>query len=330
MSSRVAGRILRRTTAPQGLVAACLVAALPFMWSLTASGRDSQESPIRIGFSRAVFKGVNENDILASLRVWAGAIRTERGLNVNPNVRVFDSTRELVEGVRSQQVEGLAVMLDEYAAFPAGLVSGPYYRPEINGTTLEQFVVLARRDSRITTLAGLRGSTLLVHDSVHKTLSTAWLLSRLRAEGLGGVNDHFSAVEESPKLSAAVLGVYFGSRDACLVTREGFDSVASLNPQVAKQLVVIATSPPVVPAIFCFRADTQEDDKAMTFREITHLHESVAGEQVLRVFKADRMSEVTSEQLERSLELLEQWQSAARGRPAGPAENGGRRTEGGS
>ena len=43
--------------------------------------------------------------------------------------------------------------------------------------------------------------------------------------------------------------------DACVVARTGFETMCEINPQIGKQLKVIASSPEVVPAVFCFRAD---------------------------------------------------------------------------
>jgi phosphonate transport system substrate-binding protein len=270
----------------------------------------------RIGFTRSIFKNRNEGDILAAMGVWARTITRERGIQVNPDMLVYDSLAEAVDNVRTKQVEAITLSLAEYSSFPADLLCGPYFRHETHGGTHVEFVLLGQKGSRGVQMEDLRGATLIAHDGTDLPLGVDWLDAHLMMSGLGPLSNFFSRVDRSSKLSSAVLRVFFGKNEACLVMREGFESMAELNPQVSKQLTVIRASPRIIPSLFSFRSTLSEADKQLLFREILRLHESVTGEQVLRIFKSSRMAEVDGEELRRSLGLLKSWRTETGGRQA--------------
>jgi ABC-type phosphate/phosphonate transport system substrate-binding protein len=101
-----------------------------------------------------------------------------------------------------------------------------------------------------------------------------------------------------------VLKVFFRQTDAGLVNRRGFDLMKELNPQVGEQLKVLAASPPLVPTVFCFRSDFKPAVKDHLLDEITKLHTTPAGQQMLTIFQSERIIERPVLKLESALALL--------------------------
>jgi hypothetical protein len=101
-----------------------------------------------------------------------------------------------------------------------------------------------------------------------------------------------------------VLPVFFRQSDACVVTRSGFETMVELNPQLGRQLKILARSPEVVPAVFCFRADYAAGFKEDLFAGVRDLHKSAAGQQVLTVFQSDKIEDQPMSCLDSALELL--------------------------
>ena len=167
-----------------------------------------------------------------------------------------------------------------------------------------------------------------MHDDADSDVALAWLSAQLVAAGRAGVRETVAKLELNEKASPAVLGVFFGRSDACLVRRSVFESTAELNPQVARRLAVIAYSEPIAPALFCYRADMPERPREQLFHEALRLHESVTGAQVLRVFRSDRMRELRGEDLDRSVAFYRRWTSAVlaqQGRKTARSAPGARR-----
>ena len=63
-----------------------------------------------------------------------------------------------------KRVDALTLLLEEYSAVPAGLLSGPYFRNQVNGKTHVEFVLLGKKDGAVRELDDLRGARLIAYD----------------------------------------------------------------------------------------------------------------------------------------------------------------------
>ena len=77
-----------------------------------------------------------------------------------------------------------------------------------------------------------------------------------------------------------------------------------LNPQIGRRIKVLAASPPVVPVLFCFRADYMSPVRHQIMNELSHWHLSPAGRQILMLFQIDSLAEQPIGCLDSALELL--------------------------
>ena len=87
--------------------------------------------------------------------------------------------------------------------------------------------------------------------------------------------------------SKAILQVFFRQTDAALVTVDAFDLTCELNPQLRRDLVVLASSPPFITAFLIFRPGYRLREKFET--ALLDLHMTPGGRQVLTVFQSSRM-----------------------------------------
>jgi phosphonate transport system substrate-binding protein len=303
IGSIVASRICR----PAGLLLLC-VALLASAQVLLA---ESESDSACIGFMPSIFKDRNESDVMASLRVWVMTLATERDIGFEIDFRMFDSQPQAVDALRASEIAALTLLLDEYDRMPADLIGPPFFRNEVNGSIHEEFIVISRKEQDLASLEDLERAALVIHDNENSGLATTWLDAELAGIGLAAASELAASVAYESKLSATVLGVFFGKYEAALVSNRGFLSMVELNPQIGKQLRILAVSPPVIPSLFGFRRDFQNAKKERLLTEVIRMHESVTGDQVLRVFKADRMVELTRDQLDDSLELLREWRAAS-------------------
>jgi ABC-type phosphate/phosphonate transport system substrate-binding protein len=116
-----------------------------------------------------------------------------------------------------------------------------------------------------------------------------WLETLLAGEKLERANQFFSELLPVESPSKSVLRVFFGQSDACLVTTNSFAVACELNPQLNRDLEILAVSPPVIPAFFFFRPGCRAETRALLEPALLDLHTKPAGEQVLTVFQCVRM-----------------------------------------
>jgi ABC-type phosphate/phosphonate transport system substrate-binding protein len=261
-------------------------------------------APIRVAFSSSFFVDVNENDAGAAVRVWAQVLGRDHGIPVDPVVKIFRGTNAIIEVMRSHVIDMITVTTDELWALRKEVAVGSFVYGVKGGKIQEQYVLLVHRDSGIERLADLRGRALVLFQNPRASLAPMWLDTLLAQEGQARLAAHFGQVVQCTKPSRAILPVFFRQSDACLVTRQGFETTVELNPQIGRQLKVLACSPDLVPALFCFRNDYQSPWRNKLLAEIEKMHTTPAGHQVMNLFQCDRISEGPESNLNSAFELL--------------------------
>jgi phosphonate transport system substrate-binding protein len=260
--------------------------------------------PFRMGFSSSLFKEMNENDIKVFLRMWTETLAKLHGIPADPQPTMLEDSAALDQVLRSGQVDAAGMATVEHLALSQEMQGGALVLPVMNGEITEEYLLLAHRDGAVKSLQDLPGHSLVVFDNVRACLAPVWLETVLAQHGLTPGESGFSKVTRAKKLSQVVLSVFFRQTEVCLVTRNGFKTVSELNPQVGQQLRVLASSPAVVPSLFCFRPDYPPEKLKKIVAGATTLHQTPGGQQLQTIFKVDRMEAHPASCLDSARELL--------------------------
>jgi len=259
---------------------------------------------VRFCMSSRMFREVNENDARASVKAYAKEIAESRGLIADPNPRVFTGTDELTKLLKRGEADLVSLPTPEFLALEENLVTGPFLLSLINGSDCEEYVLLVRADSGVNTLSDLKGRRVLVLDSLQGSLAECWLEVLLGKQVLAPPETFFSRVTLITKTSQTVLPVFFHQSDACVITRQGFALMGELNPQVTKQLRVLAASPQLVPHLTCFRVGFDTLLKEKIVAAITDANTTTTGKQLMNIFQCDRIEKRPLSMLQSTRELL--------------------------
>jgi len=261
-------------------------------------------APFRIGFSARTFSEVNENDAMAAVRIWAQALAREGSIPADPQPKILRSTPDIVAALKNRTVDCISLTTEEYAYLRREFALDSFVVARMHKNIADEYLLVVHQDSHLERLADLRGRKLGVQLSARACLAPMWLETLLARENLSRSEEFFGQRESAAKITKVVLPVFFRQLDACLVTRNGFDTMVELNPQIGQRLKVLATSPAVVPVVFCFRADYQSPVRGRILTEITRWHTSPAGRQILTLFQSDSLEECPANCLDSALELL--------------------------
>ena len=274
-----------RRRAPPAVRGAALVAAL----AAAAGGAAGEPAPpFRVGFSRAMFAEINEADARAAMTVWARTLGHERGLTVDPVVRFFNDAPAMADALRDETTDAVICTYVEFRDVDERVRTGPWFGLRVAGEVTQEYVLLVDAASSHAAVADLRGKAVSLHRSPLTCLARDWL------DGLaidGGVREGasglFGPIREVPKVTAAVLPVFFGQAEAAVATASDFRTLAELNPQIGRRLRVIARSPRLVTEVLAFRASFRSPERERLLAELERLHSSPAGQQVLTVFRGE-------------------------------------------
>jgi phosphonate transport system substrate-binding protein len=226
---------------------------------------------------------------------------------------VFDTTEEILRRARNGQFDCVALNVVEYRQ-AADWLDASEIITEADRTGLEQYLLLAKRESGIQQLGDLRGRRLCVLKAPKMCVAPAWLGAILDEGHFPQSDRFFGSVTMETKASRVVLPVFFGQADACLSSKRSFDTMCELNPQVGKDLTAIATSPTLVVTFYVFRKNYQGVSRQRFAKVYSNLPTSAAGRQLAALFQFESLVVKDFGCLASSLAILDKAERA-RSRP---------------
>ena len=247
--------------------------------------------PLHIGFTQSCFAGVNQNDAQAAFKVFLLSVGRRNGYNVQSKVTIYDDDALFEKAIRERSINLVIIDSWKYLSMNVGNYVKPTFVTSDQGRIGNNYVLLSRRGGKINSLAELRGSHILRLESANASTGVLWLEGMLQAKNLGAANSFLGGLEVVGKPSAAILPVFFGKKDACLVTQSSFDVMKEMNPQLGKELQEIATSDIFADIIICLSPSdwTSDKGKADLVRILGELHLEPAGQQILSLFKINQL-----------------------------------------
>jgi ABC-type phosphate/phosphonate transport system substrate-binding protein len=227
------------------------------------------------------------------MKVWIKTIAEHRQVRTDPHPYIFDSVESFGEALKQGRIDVVSAPSDEFVVLEKITPMSGYYSTVVNGSFTENYVLLVRNDGPFRSLLDLRASRLVLLTHPSASLAAIWLDTELLSGGLPVAERFFADIVTTPKLNKAILPVFFGRADACLVTERGFDVAGELNPQVRKALHTLAISPALVPGLGAPRASL-DPNAANQFRDAAiHLAETPAGKHLLNLFQCDRFVDIS-------------------------------------
>jgi phosphonate transport system substrate-binding protein len=251
-------------------------------WLAAALEAADGGASVRLAISETVGGEVNLNDARAAMLVWTK--RLTEDLNVVIDPKLFNSTQEIVDRTRKGQLDAMAVNVIEYRQI-ADLLDSSQIIGAAGAAGLEQYLILVKQNSGIRQIGDLKGRRLCTLKNPKMCVAPAWLFTILEEGHHGPAEQFFGSVVSDAKFSRVVLPVFFGHADACLTTKRGFDTMCELNPQVAKDLKAIASSPLMAVNFYIFRKNFQGLNREKLIKAILSLPNTVAGRQLATLFQ---------------------------------------------
>jgi phosphonate transport system substrate-binding protein len=275
----------------------------PFAALLVGQSAPMRRMRLDMVFSTSLFRSANRNDAIVAVRVWASMVGRTRGFQVDSTVDVVDDVAEVRKRVLAGSAGVLALDVVEYFELADLTAIEPVFcAMKGEGSVPPHYLVLVGANSGISSLAGLRGKTAIIHANTGANLGEVWLDAMLYDGHLGRPEHFFRSVDVVPKASSAILPVFFGKADAAIVDQVSFEVSKEMNPQVGAKLRVLSTSPPLAEGLFCIcRKKIEFCDEFL--ESVRDLHLDPEGRQILMIFGFSRLAPVDKPALEQVHEL---------------------------
>ena len=241
----------------------------------------------RSGFLQSVFSNIDPRDAKAVMEVHGKKIVGELKMNIIDKVVMFTSLKSMMDAVRKGELELVSIPSIEYLRVRETVPLIPAFVGTNNHGQGNNFLLITRKDSGIKSFSDLTGKSLLLPPVAIYEPSHLWLEVLLLKEGNMRRDTYFREVKESPKISKAIMAIFFKQADAAIVTRSGLEISQQLNPQVGTQLNVLAESPNLSDFVVCMNPHTSEGFRKKLSGALTRLNDSKSGKQLYVIFQTN-------------------------------------------
>jgi phosphonate transport system substrate-binding protein len=273
-------------------------------WGAPAFAESDPGMPklLKVGFSSKVFPDIDNNDVRAAMEIWAKELCRSAGISA-ARVTIYRDPAEWLSAVQQGELHIITITAMEYQRnWGKSQLIPSYISANKTGVNMDQLIIVNRK-SGIRSVNELRGRSFAILSTLKYEAPLLWLEKVLKKTG-NNRNTFFHQVKEFPKASQALMATFFGQVDGCLVSRGAYEICKTLNPQLGKDLLIVAESKSLMGEITCVPANISDSLKAAMTRAALHLHENSVGKQVLTLFQTDRVVMFKNSDIEGIAELL--------------------------
>ena len=244
-----------------------------------------------VGMTREAFVGTNENDTKAAYRALNAELGKKHGDHFVAEITVFDNLADFRQAIQLGRVTFIITSSWDYLAMGIEDAADIEFVPTSDRDAAHRWLLLVRQDSRFKSAQDLEGGKVLVLHTPTASLGERWLETIGPEAGAAGAAHSFASLVTVTKPIKAILPVFFGKADACVVDEVAFKVMVEMNPQVGRTLHPIAQSEPLVASLICFSRTGWSPARlrAHLSQTLPELHTDLAGQQVLTLFKCERL-----------------------------------------
>jgi ABC-type phosphate/phosphonate transport system substrate-binding protein len=269
-------------------ITACAAVLTFALWrSVTAAEVESFH--LNIGFSSRAFVNVPKEDIRAAVCILAKKVA--RKASGSAESRVYDSTLEMERDLRDHKLDVLALTPDDFLNIKGRIPLDPIMMTATDKGYEIDLLLLVRKDSHFRGLKDLKNRIIVMPSKIaqYGNIYHIWLDMLLAREGLPAIDSFFSSVQEARTASQALMPVFFRTADACVVTGNVLDLASELNPQVGKELRILAKTGKLAGGIIALRHDLPEQRKQKIKEALMTLRDDQEGRQLFVLFQLERL-----------------------------------------
>jgi phosphonate transport system substrate-binding protein len=226
-----------------------------------------------------------------------------RKLGMPVRFTILPSYGDVLDGFDAEQMDGafFGSFTGAVAMEKLGVV--PLARPvNLDGTSTYQGYLFVRKDSGISDVAGMRGKRMAFVDRA-TTAGYVFPLAWLREHGISSPERLFAEHWFTGSHDVPIAEVLDGKADVGVSKHTVFDRVRKENPRVDRELVVLASSPPVPSNALCVRRDLEERLREALRRALLDVQSDPEGARVLEQIGALKFVETTAGDYAPVLEL---------------------------
>jgi ABC-type phosphate/phosphonate transport system substrate-binding protein len=182
------------------------------------------------------------------------------------------------------------------------ILSGEAWGVQRSDKAYEEYVLLTRKGGNVTEINELKGTTLSLYPDYG--LLRMYLDKLIMNVSHTSLGNFFNIIREVQTESQAILDVFFGYSDVCLVSKHVLDAAVELNPAIRDKVKIIHRSgEKYVPVIYIAFNNVSDIEQSRFNKAMNKLNNTTRGKQLLNLFGIQAIKKINQEKLYPMLEL---------------------------
>ncbi len=186
------------------------------------------------------------------------------------------------------------------------LISNSVFAIQRSPSLKENFVLVVNKQLNYKNINSLLGKRVSVHRDY---LLEMFYLDYIVKKNTGlALDKFFKNIKDTRTDTQAVLDVFFGESDACLVPQFTLDLVLELNPSVKNKIdLPLRSGADFIPALVLTVPVGSEDITELVRKNLLMLPENARGQEILRLFKIQGITLVKPEALQQMVDIYNEY-----------------------
>ena len=276
---------------------------LTFLLIIISSELHSQEKDYKLIFSANLLQNMKIEDAIATTKILAKKIRQKMELEEDINIIVTENINDLLNEIKQPFDFILATSVETEIIKRKNSIE-PVLVNETNGSFGLGYYLIVNNKSNYKNLTSLKDKRISILSKSEYHTASIWLDKLLRDEKLTIKENYFKEIIHDYKANNVLLPVFFNKLDAAIVSIPAFELLNELNPQIRKQLKILASSENLIFGLILFDGRSKDKKRKEFMLEVLQsLHEENYGKQLLDLFMVDRIIPYKEEYWQNFLKL---------------------------
>ena len=257
----------------------------------------------RFIYSKELFFNTKTEDAIALTKIFTEKIKKQKGIEDEAEIVICENDEELIDATKTNFDFVLSTTVTLVKLLKKGNVK-PVLVNQTQGSYGFVYYLVTRKDKNINHLSDLKNRRLNILARSDGQTPSLWLEKILRDNKLPVKNKFFEEITFDYKPTNILLPVFFSKVDAAVITKESFDVMCELNPNIKKDLNILAISKTLLFGVLSFDTKSKNKEREKFIYDIlTTMHNDADGRQFLSLFSLDKIIPYKEEYLSKFMEL---------------------------
>lgn len=278
----------------------CLLAWLAYVSFAFAEGAGKRH--FVMGGSVGNLRAISKQDADTTFNIYLADLYKQYNADWTLRIEIYSDVPALLKAFDKGEIDGYFGTPLDYLARKDKLCKIMVATKYRGANVKQPYLLVARADSGLTTIRDLKGKRLSM--APYQDMEALYLNTILLKNKLPEIPDFFDELTSVKSPNMALMDIFFNRSDVTVVRENEYIIATELNPQLAKQLVVLDKSPPLIPVLGVVSNRISEDEFSnflLSFKKIT---QTDRGRNLMALVQVEDVAKISPDDLSAVEDLL--------------------------